>query len=124
MAQMLPIDALAGADDVQHGVLAPAVFVLQRRNADIEDREDQIVAADFGFAGEEGFELELAVAALDRSRSHDRNEERRLGDCRPDLLFPQRAVCNGSLVLPNSEVGAMTAQLAAQFLLNTFPQFR
>ena len=63
MAQLAPVEILAGADGLQYGIVAPKFFILQRRNRDVENGKNQIVAAKFALALEEGVEFEGAMLA-------------------------------------------------------------
>src|SRR5258707_13724579 len=111
MTELLPIDILPAADDLEHGVLSPPAFILQRRNADVKNRKDEIVAPERRLAREERFEFELAMVAADRGRRDNGNEKDRLGDCRGYLIFPQRAVGDGRSVLPQPKIGLCAAEL-------------
>src|SRR5262249_4139971 len=96
----------------------------ERRHRDIEDREDEVGAAQRSLARQERFELELAMPAVDRARRDDRDEEYRLLDRGLDLRFPQPARRDRLVVLPQPEILAGAAELRAQFVLDGFPQRR
>jgi hypothetical protein len=105
-------------DDRQDGVVSIFGFALERRHADVIDWEHQIGAAEQAFAGKEGFELVLAIAALDRGRRDDRNKEDSLADGGRELGLPKLARCDRFAILPEPERRARAAKLAAQLALN------
>src|SRR5262249_41043737 len=123
-AHGLPIEILAIVNDAEHGVVAPLGLALERRNADVENWKHEVVAPELSFPLQERLELELAMAAPDRRWRDDRDEEHRLRHRRLQLLLPQTAVRDRGGVLPEPEVGAGPAELAAQLALDAVPQGR
>lgn len=63
VAQVAPIEILARRDNFQDRVIAPLLFVLERRDWNIENGKHQIVAAKLRFARKKRFELDSAMLA-------------------------------------------------------------
>src|SRR5262249_17544828 len=122
VTQRAPIDVLAPCDGREHRVAAPFGFVLERGDRNVEDRKYQVVATERRLASEEGFELELAVCAVDGPRGHDGNEKDRLVDRALDLRFPHLSGSDRRLILPQTEARLGAAKLRAQLALDAVPQ--
>ena len=71
-------------------VLPPNV-ILQRWHIDVQNWEDEVVAAELLFAPQKRFKFQSAIWAGDHRRRDDRDEEDRLPNGIFDLTFPERA---------------------------------
>ena len=118
MAQFAPIEVLTCADDTKHGIVAPQLLILQRRNRNVENRKHQIGAAKLGFARQERLKFEAAMVTSQRAGGDDRYEKYRLADALLNLVFPERAERDCSLILPNPKIGLGTTELRAELDLN------
>ncbi|MGA2940896.1 MAG: hypothetical protein ABSE50_02590 [Xanthobacteraceae bacterium] len=119
-----PVEILARTDDFEDRVVPPKAFVIQAGHRDIQQRENQVVAAKFVFAIKEGVEFIQTVTAADRSRRDNRDKESGLGNRQIDLVLPQFAVRDGGLVLPDPEIRSRAANLGAKLALNGVSQRR
>src|SRR5215467_1924778 len=122
LAEFAPIRELSFADDGQQLTATPERFILKVRNADIEDREDEVATVKLRFALEEKVELEFAVVALDRGGCNDRHKKNRFLHRAPDLQLPQLSVGDRGLVLPNFESAGLSAsEELPQLFLDAIP---
>src|SRR5262249_6055667 len=124
VAQVAPVQVLPLGDDGDDRIALLSRLVVQLRHLDVENGEDEVVAAEFGLAGEERVEFEPAILASYRGRGDDRDEEHRLADRHLELGFPQLAGGDRFLVLPESERLHRAAELPAQLALDALAQRR
>src|SRR6202044_3580539 len=80
-----------------------------------------ILTTESGFALEERFKFESAVAAANGAGCDDWDEKGRFADCSYNFIFPQGALRYGRRVLPKPKI---TAELHPQFIVDADPQFR
>jgi hypothetical protein len=99
MTKWPPINVLPNTNDRKNGIFPPLHFVFQRRNTDVEKRENEVGAAERLFTSEKRFKFKFAIMAVDRPGRDDRNKEYRLLDSLLDFGFPQLARSDRLLIL-------------------------
>jgi hypothetical protein len=98
--------------------------VFQLRHPDVENGEDEVIAAKLGFAGQEGFQFKLAIRASTGGRCNNRDEEDRLRDRSIDLSFPELTGGDRLLVLPEPKRFRRAAELPPQLALDALAKSR
>src|SRR6202035_1789436 len=79
-------------------------LVLERRNLDVQDWKDEVIAAERLLARQERLELALAMGTGNRARCDDGNEERRFADRFSDFSLPHLSRCDCLYILPTAKI--------------------